>query len=580
MDGAGVSVLRAVSRKWIVRRAVKRLPNLARPSTKLEQIMWNLWRDIEHTLSVISCHRVHRCSGAVLFTLAFGLSGFTGATTIYNVDSPADTIDDNTGDSLCHTAAGKCTLRAAIMQANVIADDVTINVPAGTYFLSLGALNIAAPVSGVPLITISGAGRSATIIDGDAIDRVIAVAAGRNAKIIGVTLQHGKLTTGDGAGISNSGTLAISDSTIDSNNAADTGTTGSGGGIYTPNSADLTLDNVVVSNNVAAHSGGGLYLNGIAHLTGCTFFGNQTSGAGGAIYNSGGSVTVTRSALSVNSAGPYGGGVFLLSAQLTLDHAVVYGNSAGTGGGVSAQFSTITANSSTIADNTGFLAGGIYLDGSSAYIDDSTVSANTGNTTGGLDVHTSLAALYLTNSTVSGNTSTSTSAGGGITNHGAANVYNSTIAFNRALTGYTSGSAQGGGVLNIGTFNARNTIIARNSRNTSPVDDDCSGTIGMYGNDRLGTLAGCTAAVAGTGSATLLDSAGELGPLGDHGGPTATHSLVPPSNMINGGDTCIDRNGMVLERDQRGYARPIGAACDVGAFEYDPEDIFASNFEY
>jgi hypothetical protein len=528
---------------------------------------------MRHILSVISCRGGHRRTGAVLFALAFGLSGFAGATTIYNVDSPADTGDDNTGDGLCHTAAGTCTLRAAIMQANVIAGDVTINVPAGTYYLANGALNIAAPASGVPLITISGAGRSATIIDGGAIDRVITIAAGRHAAITGVTVQHGKLTTGDGAGISNSGILTISDSTIDSNNAADTGGTGSGGGIYTPNSAGLTLDNVVVSNNVAASSGGGLYLNSVAHLTGCTFVGNQSSGAGGAIFNVGGNVTLTNSAVSANSAGPYGGGISALSAQITLDHSEVIGNTASSGGGLSAQSSTINTYSSTIAGNTGFLGGGIYLDGSTAYIDGSTISTNTSYTTGGIDIHTAFASLYLTNSTVSGNTSTGISiAGGGITNHGSSNVYNSTIAFNKG--------SQGGGVLNVATFNVHNTIVARNSRYSDAADDDCHGTVGMYGNNRFGTLTGCTVASGSPGNATLLGSTGELGPLGDHGGPTTTHALVPPRNMIDGGDTCTDRNGTVLSKDQRGRSRPIGAACDVGAFEYDSGDIFANGFEY
>ncbi len=40
----------------------------------------------------------------------------TAATFIVN--STGDEPDDNTTDNVCHTAAGTCTYRAAIMQAN------------------------------------------------------------------------------------------------------------------------------------------------------------------------------------------------------------------------------------------------------------------------------------------------------------------------------------------------------------------------------------------------------------------------------------------------------------------------------
>jgi len=55
-----------------------------------------------------------------------------------------------------------------------------------------------------------------------------------------------------------------------------------------------------------------------------------------------------------------------------------------------------------------------------------------------------------------------------------------------------------------------------------------------------------------------------LGPLQDNGGGTLTMALLPGSPAIDTGDsiTC-------LSYDQRGYIRPFGPACDVGAYEYD-----------
>jgi len=93
----------------------------------------------------------------------------------FNVTSTVDAIDDSVGDGFCHTnplgpAAGQCTLRAAIMEANVqTCPSVTIFVPSGTYTLTRppagpngpdnGDLNLTAPPGGSdPLISIVGPG--------------------------------------------------------------------------------------------------------------------------------------------------------------------------------------------------------------------------------------------------------------------------------------------------------------------------------------------------------------------------------------------------------------------------------------
>ena len=63
-----------------------------------------------------------------------------------------------------------------------------------------------------------------------------------------------------------------------------------------------------------------------------------------------------------------------------------------------------------------------------------------------------------------------------------------------------------------------------------------------------------------------------LGPLGDYGGPTRTHGLLPRSVAIDHvpASMCLDENGDPLGTDQRGIARPQGAACDAGAYEVQP----------
>ena len=57
---------------------------------------------------------------------------------VFDVDSTADAVDANPGDGVCASAAGECTLRAAVMEANAspyaYAD---IRLSAGTYRLTI-----------------------------------------------------------------------------------------------------------------------------------------------------------------------------------------------------------------------------------------------------------------------------------------------------------------------------------------------------------------------------------------------------------------------------------------------------------
>jgi hypothetical protein len=57
-----------------------------------------------------------------------------------------------------------------------------------------------------------------------------------------------------------------------------------------------------------------------------------------------------------------------------------------------------------------------------------------------------------------------------------------------------------------------------------------------------------------------------LGPLADNGGLTPTMALLPSSPAIDAGDSSA-----CLPMDQRGVARPMGVACDIGAFELAPK---------
>ncbi len=53
------------------------------------------------------------------------------------VNSTADTTDQDRGDGVCDDGTGNCTLRAAIMEANTLEGLDSIIIPGGSYGLSL-----------------------------------------------------------------------------------------------------------------------------------------------------------------------------------------------------------------------------------------------------------------------------------------------------------------------------------------------------------------------------------------------------------------------------------------------------------
>ncbi len=164
----------------------------------------------------------------------------------FNVNSTLDQPDDLTIPGTCHTAAGTCTLRAAVMQANRTSGlGATIILQAGTYTLTIpatgaddetnGDLNLTTPASGSPTITIAGAGASTTNIDANQLDRVFHVHSNRTTTLSGVTIRNGFRSGVNpfGCGIWNEGSLTVSNAAITGNHC-----TGSGGGILNDGNLD------------------------------------------------------------------------------------------------------------------------------------------------------------------------------------------------------------------------------------------------------------------------------------------------------------------------------------------------------
>jgi CSLREA domain-containing protein len=323
-------------------------------------------------------------------------------------------------------------------------------------------------------------------------------------------------------------------------------------GAELPVSSDMTIDGSALASQVTidGSANGRVFIvnSGTVTLNSLKIMnGYDVLGAG--IYNaSGATLTVTNSTLSGNNG--QDGGAIHNKGLMTITNTTISGNSALTGAGIyNASGATLTITNSTLSGNSAQGAGGIHNLGSLT-ITNSTFSDNHawGGDGGGIYNESG---LTITNSTFSGNEASGS--GGGIYNYNTMTVTNSTFSVNSASAN------NGGGIYNFNTLNYANTIIANS---TSGGDCANSGTLGANINNLVedGSCA--------SGGANFLSVDPGLDSLKDNGGPAQTMSLIVTSPAIDAGDdTVCDDNPGPNNLDQRGVTRPIGAHCDIGAFE-------------
>jgi len=465
---------------------------------------------------------------AALCVAALGLVAHAAAAT-FAVNSIVDIPDISPGNGICETAfgSGVCTLRAAVQEANAHdgADEIVLQSNT-TYLLARIGIDDTALDGDLDItdsVTITGGG-PATVVDGNGPltqERVFDIPVGciDNA---GFPPNCSK-----GALVANLSSLTIQHGTAIT----------TGGGIR--NYAALTVDHCVIAGN---------------SLTGATTYGGGIESLG--------SLVLKNSVVANNTAAGSGIGAGVYTAgPLTVDGTTFVGNqAAGFGGGLGmygASFKAFVRNS-TFDGNDAALGGAIYDD---------------------------QAALTLINSTISGNTSTGGGGGLFVGAGSTAKLFNMTIASNRANRDAANGG-DGGGLYNGATTIAVqvvNSIIGNNTRliagkNAPPIvdADDCSGTFTSLGNNLLTSVDVAHCAINGA----YVQAAANIDPLRDNGGPTKTQSLLVASPAVDGGNLggCTDNLGGALMTDQRGFPRPNGPHCDIGAFELQ-EFIFAYGFE-
>jgi CSLREA domain-containing protein len=363
----------------------------------------------------------------------------------------------DTHDGVCDLE--DCSLREAIVSANPgdtidFRQDVT-----GTILLS-SQLDVDKD------LIITGPGAELLNVSGNDAVRVFDIGSTKEVSISGLTITSGYVTNEDGAGflVGESARLSLNAVIISKNTVVSSGT---GGGIAIMRFGSLTMTNSILSDNTAP-AGGGIYSNSntAIFLDQVSILDNQsTVGSGGGMYNDGGTPSLTNVTFSGNTANNYGGGgIYNNAGDLSLTNVTISGNTANYGGGIFNNHANPSFTNVTVVGNIANDGGGIFNYFSNPVI---------------------------TNSILYGNSN------GGITNEDSAPIVTYSIVQ--------------GGYAGDGNINA----------------------------DPL------------------------LGPLQNNGSATPTHALQAASPAIDAGN-----GGTCPATDQRGVTRPQYGQCDIGAYEY------------
>ena len=245
-----------------------------------------------------------------------------------------NTTTDSIAPGGCEGAAGDCSLRQAIAKASA---GETVNVPSGTYALSLGFLGIS------QALTVQGAGaRTTSVIRASGLSsNVFDVHSPNPVVISGLTISAGHVTGTDflhgGAVFNETGSVLTLDADTISGTTLEQTAPGSGAvrGAGIANRGTLSLTNSTVSGNVQRATG----------------LGYTNQGAG--LFNSGGTVSIVNSSIVGNSqvatseASSSGAGIVNLGDTIELQNATVAANT-----GSAAIYSIATINAkNTIVSN-------------------------------------------------------------------------------------------------------------------------------------------------------------------------------------------------------------------------------------
>ncbi|MDH5508603.1 MAG: right-handed parallel beta-helix repeat-containing protein, partial [Anaerolineae bacterium] len=266
-------------------------------------------------------------------------------------------------------------------------------------------------------------------------------------------------------------------------------------------------------------------------------------------------------------------GAFVEGGELTLDNVIIVDNgglmgpsSSSTASGVSNRAGKLTIRDSRISRNLNgsgvlsfengsvrilrsFISAnqgfGVFISwGNGSLISESTIAFNrfADDAVSASGIYIENSDVIITNSSVTGNQYAGIYNSGG---SGTVSVSYTTVAYN-----FGPGLTFSGGP----TVNLHNILVGPNST----TGNDCAAS-----SLASVTTSGVNIATDDScfGALSVPIAALGLGTLTDNGGPTPTMALQPGSPAIDAAA------GDCPAADQRGFSRPVGAGCDVGAFE-------------
>ncbi len=457
--------------------------------------------------------------------------------------------------------------------------------------------------------------------------RVFHVNSGVSFVMIGVTVTGGRST--NGGGIYNGGGVVTLLNCTFSNNVS-VGLAGTPGihGTNGPTQTGVPGGNGTSGGLGFDAQGGAIYNAGEIRATNCIFVSNRTQGgAGGYGGNGGGGSSVVDDRYRCVFGGKGGdggtagvggrawGGVLYnvgqaqfhqcaFNANYALGGVGGKGGSAGAGG--CGAYGAIAARGAAGGSSEG---GALCNLGTLAIFNCSLWGNESRGGSGGAG-----GGYYSGGSTPGTGGGGGNASGGAMRNYGSNSMINVTISLNSASggdggfggkevsynCGFTfsgnGGGAQAGALANSGDVSALNCTIWQNAASGGTATNGCpssptgtNGTALGYSIVRLDGIVCLTNTIVGHGTAisnclglitdgghnissdgscnfttagSLNNADPRLASLADNGGPTPTLALLPGSPAIDAGDSAA-----CTPYDQRGVARPVGAACDIGAFE-------------
>ncbi len=275
------------------------------------------------------------------------------------------------GDNANDGSAGTPWKSITHALGQAVAGDI-IHVAGGTY--SVLATGESFPLVMKQEVTVSGANRDTTILDGASAAAVISAVGVNTVTLSNFTISNGKASQGGGINIADSN-INITNNIIRNNEAAS-------GAAISAKGFSGTISGNTITANLATDTGGGIRLTDSSGSVSGNVVSNNQAGAGAGFYLTGGTSAITANQITSNTAYMHGGGLYIADCAGSVERNTILSNQAttGSGGGIYAVNFSGSLNNNLIAKNVADAVGGLYASGfdSTSELINNTIADNVG----------------------------------------------------------------------------------------------------------------------------------------------------------------------------------------------------------